>query len=174
MTYQEKFVDLYLKYINRTGSKEFLLWLKWKTDFFEAPASTRHHLVYPGGLVEHSVNVCEELQRAVGDKPSAESVAICGLLHDVCKADYYAGKEGAYTVKNRLPMGHGEKSVFLIQRHMKLTDQEALAIRWHMGAWDEAVRGGSQDLNKAMELYKLVYELHAADMRATRILEAGR
>lgn len=70
-------------------------------------------------------------------------------------------------------MGHGEKSVYLIARFMKLEDEEVLAIRWHMGAWDDAVRGGSHGLNEAMKLHRIVYELHAADMRATHIVEAG-
>ena len=63
--------------------------------------------------------------------------------------------------------------MFLICRYMKLTDEEALAIRWHMGAWGEAVKGGSRALNEAMAMHRVVYELHAADMRATHIVEAG-
>lgn len=71
-------------------------------------------------------------------------------------------------MKDRFPFGHGEKSVFLISRLMRLTDEEALAIRWHMGAYDDAARGGSRTLSAAMEVSPLVYELHAADMRATQ------
>lgn len=65
-------------------------------------------------------------------------------------------------------MGHGEKSVFLIQRHMELSDEEALAIRWHMGAYDEAYRGGSRALGAAMDCCALVLALHQADMRASQ------
>lgn len=134
-----------------------------------------------GGLVQHSLNVFEELlgEMDFGDERITESIAICGLLHDICKANYYAvnykqdpeGGISHYSVKDKLPMGHGEKSVYLIQKFMQLTDEEALAIRWHMGAWDDAVRGGSRGLNEAMKVSPLVYELHAADMRATHILE---
>lgn len=83
------------------------------------------------------------------------------------------GEVYSYVKKDSFPMGHGEKSVYLIARFMKLEDEEALAIRWHMGAWDDAVRGGSHGLNEAMKLHRIVYELHAADMRATHIVEAG-
>ncbi len=177
----ELFVETYRKYIHRAGAAELLEWLRSETDFFQAPASTKHHLAHPGGLVQHSLNVFEELwgEMDFGDKRIAESIAICGLLHDICKANYYAvnytqdpeGSISHYSVKDKLPMGHGEKSVYLIQKFMKLTDEEALAIRWHMGAWDDAVRGGSRGLNEAMKVSPLVYELHAADMRATHILE---
>lgn len=180
-TPEELFVGAYRKYIHRAGAAELLEWLRNETDFFQAPASTKHHLAHPGGLVQHSLNVFEELWGEIdfGDERIAESIAICGLLHDICKANYYAvnykqdpeGGISHYSVKDKLPMGHGEKSVYLIQKFMRLTDGEALAIRWHMGAWDDAVRGGSRGLNEAMKFSPLVYELHAADMRATHILE---
>lgn len=181
-TPEELFVKAYRGYIHRAGAAELLEWLRNETDFFSAPASTKHHLAHPGGLVEHSFNVFTELWGAIadyGDGGSMEGIAICGLLHDICKANYYAvnykqdpeGGISHYSVKDKLPMGHGEKSVYLIQKFMRLTDEEALAIRWHMGAWDDAVRGGSRGLNEAMKVSPLVYELHAADMRATHILE---
>lgn len=174
------FKKLYRKYIHREGAVELLAWLEKETDFFKAPASTRNHLAYPGGLVEHSVNVFHELRKVVADnEPTMETTAICGLLHDVCKANFYVKKFQAgspvevYVVQDAFPFGHGEKSVYLISRFMKLTDEEALAIRWHMGAWDEAVKGGSRGLNEAMKLHRLVYELHAADMRATHVVEGA-
>lgn len=181
-TPQEIFLEIYKRYIHRAGAEEFLTWLTEETDFFSAPASTKHHLAYPGGLVEHSVNVFDMLAAETfpHDGDEAETAAICGLLHDVCKANYYFldygvdGQVRGYTVRDRLPMGHGEKSVYLIQKFMKLTDEEALAIRWHMGAYDDAVKGGSQGLNEAMKQYRLVYELHAADMRATHNIERGK
>lgn len=174
MTGEEQFKELYRRYIHREGAEELLEWMERETDFFTAPASTKHHLAYPGGLVEHSVNVFRELRKVVIDnEPTMEAVAICALLHDVCKANYYAGEYPDYTVKDQMPMGHGEKSVYLVMKHMELTDDEALAIRWHMGAYDDAFRGGSRGLNEAMKLHRIVYELHAADMRATHIVEAG-
>ena len=181
MTGEEQFKELYRRYIHREGAEELLEWMERETDFFTAPASTKHHLAYPGGLVEHSVDVFRELRKVVIDnEPTMEAVAICALLHDLCKANTYVREHHAgpgdvysYVKKDRFPMGHGEKSVYLIARFMKLEDEEALAIRWHMGAWDDAVRGGSRGLNEAMKLHRIVYELHAADMRATHIVEAG-
>lgn len=180
MTKAEQFRDIYAL-IQRPGAAELLAWLE-STDFFTAPASTKYHGAYPGGLVEHSVNVYEELAkdqtaRAFG----LETCAVCALLHDVCKADFYTEstkrqKNSAgewktvpcYAVCEKFPFGHGEKSAFLIQRYMRLTDAEALAIRWHMGAYDDAAKGGSRALSAAMACSPLVYALHAADMRATQ------
>lgn len=110
---------------------------------------------------------------------TAETYAVVALLHDICKADFYAkstrnqkNSDGkwetvpCYTVREKFPFGHGEKSAFLVQRFMLLTDAEALAIRWHMGAYDDAAKGGSKVLSAAMAATPLVYALHAADMRA--------
>lgn len=186
---KEKFKDVYIEHIRRPGSADLLAWLANETDFFTAPASTKHHLAYTGGLVEHSLNVFRALHERVPlrecTETNMETVAIVALLHDICKANYYhyepirrnPGPElemPKYIVKDAFPFGHGEKSCFLIQRFMQLTDEEALAIRWHMGAYDDAARGGSRGLNEAMKLYQLVYELHAADMRATHSMERGK
>jgi len=96
-------------------------------------------------------------------------LAVVALLHDVCKTGYYRReRDGKYSVKDRLPMGHGEKSVYLVMKFMDLTDEEALAIRWHMGAYDDAFRGGSRALNEAQDKCALVLALHHADMQATQ------
>lgn len=168
MTNAERFKAIYTTQIERAGAPELLAWLE-STDFFTAPASTKYHGARPGGLVDHSLNVYDELISRVPSVGTAESRAVCALLHDICKADYYEPLNGGgYQVKDRFPFGHGEKSVLLISRFMPLTDEEALAIRWHMGAYDEAARGGSRTLSAAMAASPLVYELHAADMRATQ------
>lgn len=180
MTNAERFEEIFTSQIARPGAAELLEWLE-STDFFTAPASTKYHGAYPGGLLEHSLNVYYAL---IGGPyalwASGETRAICALLHDICKADFYAAStkrqknvDGVwetvpcYTVKDRFPLGHGEKSIFLIQRHMELTDEEALAIRWHMGAYDDAARGGSRTLSEAMAATPLVLALHTADMMAT-------
>ena len=126
--------------------------------------------IYPGGLVKHSLNVYYALLGNFNLRGlySPQTQAIVALLHDVCKANYYAGEYPDYTVKDQMPMGHGEKSVYLVMKHMELTDDEALAIRWHMGAYDDAFRGGSRALNAAIERTPLVLELHYADMIATQ------
>lgn len=168
MTSKERFIDLFLDLVIRPGAEDLLAWLG-ATDFFEAPASTRFHGAFPGGLVEHSLNVYDQLlfdHSAL--KYGGQTLAVCALLHDVCKANYYHRDSDGWTVRDALPMGHGEKSVYLIQKHMDLTDEEALAIRWHMGAYDEAYRGGSRALGAAMDCCALVLALHQADMRASQ------
>ncbi len=186
-----RFSSLYLGCAaGRPGAEEFLEWLSG-TDFFTAPASTRFHLSEPGGLCQHSLNVYGrmiQLVRAVcpDDAANMERTAgIVSLLHDVCKAGFYgtemrnkkdeSGKwiqVPFYTVDDKFPYGHGEKSVFLIERFMRLTTEEAVAIRWHMGGFDEAVRGGSYSVGVAYDKYPLALLLHMADMMASHFDEA--
>lgn len=166
MTNKERFKEIFISQVTRPGAADLLAWLG-TTDFFEAPASTRFHGAYPGGLVEHSLNVYYALlgQSTIREY-GGESVAVVALLHDVCKTGYYRReRDGKYSVKDRLPMGHGEKSVYLVMKFMDLTDEEALAIRWHMGAYDDAFRGGSRALNEAQDKCALVLALHHATGR---------
>ena len=166
--------------------------------FFTAPASTKFHLSYEGGLLEHSLNVCKmalELRDVIikmnADLQASlpvESVIISSLLHDVCKSDIYKptikkqkNKDGewvdtkTYDVDHgQYPFGHGEKSVILLlQNGLKLTNDEALAIRWHMHAWDLPFQ--SYDIkgnfNKAKEICPMVQLLIAADGLASQVLE---
>lgn len=190
---KREFLRTWDKRIHRAGADRLLAWLEAETDFFTAPASRNHHGAFPGGLLEHSLNVYRRLRRIacletygqpdVEDLAAdvEESVAIMALLHDTCKADCYHQETKrrrnpdtgvwedclAYVYRDPFPMGHGEKSVFLIQRFMSLTDTEALAIRWHMGAFDFAVKGGSRSMNEATDMTPWVWRLHQADMAAT-------
>ena len=179
MTGEEQFKELYRRYIHREGAEELLEWMERETDFFTAPASTKHHLAYPGGLVEHSVNVFRELRKVVIDnEPTMEAVTICALLHDLCKANTYVrehhagpGEVYSYVKKDRFPMGHGEKSVYLIARFMKLEDEEALAIRWHMGfSGEENVKL----IGNALRMYPLALALSIADCEASSFVEERR
>jgi len=117
---------------------------------------------------------------------SDETRAIVALLHDVCKVNFYkvemrnakneAGqweKVPYYAIDDQLPYGHGEKSVYIINGFLKLNRDEAMAINWHMGAFDDRVKGGSYALSGAFEKYPFALELHIADMRATYITENG-
>lgn len=172
-------------HIRRKGAKELLDWLEVDTDFFEAPASQKYHLNRAGGLVEHSLNVYKRLREiAVRDllwlgteevfhlsQEEEETIAILGLLHDVCKVGVYHWEGKSFVYRDKLPLGHGEKSLFLITRHMALTEEEALAIRWHMSAYDDAVKGGSRSMNEAMKLTPWVWRLQKADMCAAWIDE---
>jgi hypothetical protein len=185
--YKEQFISLFNQHVSRAGSQELLGWMH-TTDFFTAPASTRYHGACEGGLVMHSVNVCQVLFQRFGDAgENPESLALCGLLHDLCKANFYKpgfrnvkddetgtwSKVPTFTVQDAFPYGHGEKSVFLIERFVRLKPAEAVAIRWHMGGFDDAVRGGSYAISEAWRSYPLGVMLHMADLEATYLLEKG-
>ncbi len=183
---REEFLQIFQQHVTRPGSEKLLDWLDNKTDFFSAPASTRFHGACEGGLCMHSLNVYHALHDtffAEGD--SEESFAICALLHDLCKANYYKRgtrnvkndvtgqweKVPSYSVEDLFPYGHGEKSVFLIERFMKLKVEEAVAIRWHMGGFDDAARGGCFAISEAYDKYPLAVKLHIADLEATYLME---
>lgn len=187
MGYREDFCDIWRREVTRPGADKLLEWLS-TTDFFKAPASTRFHGACEEGLVMHSLNVYHALMDRFfeeGDNP--ESMAICGLLHDLCKANYY--KTGTRNVKNeatgqwekvpvfmvedQFPYGHGEKSVYLIERFIRLKPAEAVAIRWHMGGFDDAARGGCRAISEAYDAYPLAVKLHLADLTATYLMEKG-
>lgn len=186
MTNKEEFLQIYNEYVKRQGSQEFLDWLL-KTDFFTAPASTKYHGACEGGLLLHSLNVYKILRERYFEegKDSEESFAICALLHDLCKAQFYKvstrnvkndvtgqwEKVPYYTVEDAFPYGHGEKSVFLIERFMRLKTSEAMAIRWHMGGFDDSARGGSFAISLAYEKYPLAVKLHLADLESTYLKE---
>lgn len=186
MTPQEEFIEIYNKYITRQGADELLEWLK-RTDFFTAPASSKYHCACENGLVMHSVSVFNTMMEKHYDEETdnIESFAICGLLHDLCKAQFYKvstrnvkndvtgqwEKVPYYTVEDAFPYGHGEKSVFLIERFMRLKTSEAMAIRWHMGGFDDSARGGSFAISLAYEKYPLAVKLHLADLESTYLKE---
>ncbi len=194
---KEKFMSIYRSKIHREGADKLLEWLcSEQSDFFLAPASTRYHGAENGGLCRHSLNVYECLVDILARKRvkevynisySEESVAVAALLHDICKVNFYTydtrnvKKNGVwesvpyYAIDDRLPYGHGEKSVYLVSGFMKLTRDEAFAIRYHMGF------SGPEDNNtigKALEMFPLAFALCVADMEAAYFLEgmpdAGR
>lgn len=182
---KEKFIKLYKQKIQREGADKLLEWL-CKTDFFVAPASTRFHGSEEGGLLKHSLNVYEMLSSSEFLQDiNPESIAITSLLHDLCKVNFYKTemrnykneetgkweKVPYYTIDDQMPYGHGEKSVYIVSGFIKLTREESMAINWHMGGFDDRVKGGSYALGGAFEKYPLALELHIADMRATYQLE---
>ncbi len=188
--YKNEFIAVFTNNIKRDGADKLLDYL-CANDFFTAPASARFHASYEGGLCYHSVNVYNRLVKLVkadlGDDYnktfSDETLAICGLLHDLCKVNYYTTEmrnvkeNGAwvqkpfYKIEEKFPYGHGEKSVFIAGQYIKLTAEEAMAINWHMGGFDERVRGGSFALSDAYAKYKLAVYLHTADILATYVDE---
>lgn len=177
----DTFVEMITKAAgHRRFFRDFMEWLE-STDFFRAPASTKYHGSEEGGLVKHSLNVCKRLLDRKDLKCSWETAVIASLLHDVCKIDNYIPveedgniKEWKYNRNILLPIGHSERSIILIQQTgMTLTLEEIVAIRWHMGAFDNAVRGGSREMSEAFGKYTLALQLHLADMEAT-YLDEGR
>lgn len=186
MDYKQKYMEYYREYIHREGADKLLDWLL-TTDFFTAPASTRYHCACPQGLVMHSINVFEVMKEKHFDpeNDSMESFALCALLHDICKAQFY--KIGTRNVKNEqtgqwekvpfyqiedaFPYGHGEKSVYLIERFVRLKPAEATAIRWHMGGFDDAAKGGNFSISQAYDKYPIAVKLHLADLEATYLRE---
>lgn len=183
MESKDKFLLFYQSKIKREGADKLLNYIK-STDFFEAPASTKYHGSYEGGLCEHSVNVCHRLLKQ-DTIYSEETLCIVSLLHDLCKANFYTidfrnvkQADGTwqrvpyYTIEDRLPIGnHGDKSVFLIQKFMELSPAEIAAIRYHMGAFQE---GDVRNWSKAAEMYPLVAHLHIADIQATYFDESRK
>ncbi len=191
MTNREKFLNLFKTQIKREGSEILLEYiLSEKSDFFTAPASTRFHGSYEGGLLEHSLNVydclkdyCERerVRNTYSLKFTDETVAIVSLLHDLCKINIYKpifrnvkGEDGvwrqvpSYEFADNLPYGHGEKSVYIISGFMRLTREEAFAIRYHMGfSGDE----NKNNISNAMEMFPLALALNVADMEASFLLE---
>jgi hypothetical protein len=194
MTNKERFIDIFKSKIKREGADKLLAYLcSDGSDFFTAPASTRFHGNYEGGLCEHTLNVydclCDILSRPrvkeqYGIEYSEESIAIAALLHDICKVNFYnvsfrnvKNEEGRwesvpfYTIDDNLPYGHGEKSVYIASGYMRLTRDEAFAIRYHMGFSADKENHGN--VGKAMEMFPLAFFLNCADTEAAYFVEGS-
>ena len=187
MIMRDKFICIFENTVHRRGAKELLDWLK-SQDFFTAPASTKYHLAKDGGLCEHSIHVYERLRKLYSleicdggelTPEQEETVAVVGLLHDLCKVGFYDVEmrnkkvDGqwvqvpSYVCNDKLPYGHGEKSVYIIRSFMKLSQEEAMAIRWHMGFSDNDFKAGGYGVSNAFSMYKLPVIAHIADLEAT-------
>ncbi len=191
MSKKEEFCKIYRDNIKREGSQELLAYLTGpSSDFFTAPASTRFHGNYEGGLCEHSINVYRNL-KAYLERPythdlikteySDETIALVALLHDLCKVNCYKvsfrnvkNEQGQwvkapyYEFDDHLPYGHGEKSVYIAGGFMKLSREEAFAIRYHMGF---STTDDPRNVSRAFELYPLAFALSVADMEASCFME---
>lgn len=188
---RRRFTEIYRSTVTREGADRLFAYLE-STDFFSAPASTRYHGNYEGGLCQHSLNVydclCDilarpRMQEVYGIRYSDESIAIAALLHDLCKVNFYKtsfrnakNEQGKweqvpyYTIEDNLPYGHGEKSVYVISAYMRLTRDEAFAIRYHMGF---SANDDPGNVGKALEMFPLAYALCAADMEAAYFCEGS-
>ena len=191
MTGKERFIEIYTSKIKREGADKLLEFLESPaSDFFVAPASARFHSSYEGGLVDHSLNVYDCLvgylesrhaKEDLGMQYSEESVAIVSLLHDLCKMNVY--KKGFRNFKDEkgvwqrvdtfeyddpMPYGHGEKSVYMISPFIRLTREEAFAIRYHMGY---SSTEDERNVSAAFEMFPLAFALSVADSEATYYLD---
>lgn len=160
----------------REGIDRLIEWLI-STDYFTAPASSKYHGATKGGLLAHSLAVAEYIEQSMYldrnlkniEQTSDElaSAILVGLFHDVCKVNrYMLQDDGSYKIKDDYPYGHGEYSVYLINKHMQLTDEEAIAIRYHMGPWEKTT--DNYVLSKVYDTYPLAWRLHLADMWASK------
>ena len=212
MNKKEEFIDIFKNNIKRDGYKgadELLNFLE-KSDFFDCPASTRFHSNIEHGLCLHSINVYNRLKQLVVDEAKKrgygedywkflnidndmkkvvnnsladESIAIMGLLHDICKVDTYKVdyknvkvdgewvKQPFYAVNDELPYGHGEKSVYMISPFIELNRAEAMAINWHMSGFDMRVKGGSYSIGDAYYKFPVAVLLATADIMASYLDE---
>ena len=188
LDYKKKFIAIYNATIKREGADKLLQFLE-ESDFFTAPASTRYHGSHPGGLCEHSINVyeclCDYLKRPraralYGMNYTEETIAIVSLLHDVCKTNFYVEttrnvkEDGVwktvpyYSIEDQLPYGHGEKSVYIASGYMRLTRDEAFAIRYHMGFSGDSDK---RDVGNAFAKFPLAIALNFADTEAAYFIE---
>ena len=185
-----EYINIFKNNIKREGADKLLDYITNSCDFFTAPASTKHHSCFEGELALHSVNVYNRFKQLLineyGDKYtdviSDESIAIISLLHDLCKINTYTidyrnqKVDGQwvqvpyYAYNNTLPYGHGEKSVYIISGFVRLTREEAMAINWHMGAFDIRCQV-SNDLSEAFKRFPSALLFHVADLEATYLDE---
>ncbi|MDU8988412.1 MAG: hypothetical protein E7H54_04465 [Clostridium perfringens] len=176
-SFKRQYIGL-LKGVKREGIENLIKYLE-STDFFVAPASVNRHSCFRGGLLIHSLSVYHLLRdrvkyysARVGVKMnySEDSIRIVSLLHDVCKVNCFIPKydrSAGYNYVNHFPIGHGEKSVIRILKYIDLTEEEMLAIRWHMG---NLFDNQSKDLARAIKQCNLVILLQHADVEASTFL----
>lgn len=182
-------IDLLRKHVKRDGVEDLINYLLNESDYFIAPASTVYHLCEEGGLAQHSLNVLMNLMRlneAMSTGISIESIVLCGLMHDLCKTNFYVPfmknvkddngqwvQKESYQVQDEFPAGHSEKSLFILMRFIKLTEEEILAINWHMGGFDSRAKDVGC-LRDAFSKYPLVPLLHTADLLACYLTEKNQ
>ena len=171
----------HLKKIDREGIKDLLVFLE-KSDFYIAPCSTKYHLNIPGGLVYHSLNVFKLFKEKVERyklELGFESIVICSLLHDICKVNFYKlnkekNEKEPYVIDDQFPLGHGEKSVILLQKFINLTNKEIMIIRWHMSGFGDCLYNSyhGRSYYKSIKICPEIIALFCADYEATVLLES--
>ncbi|MEG1752110.1 MAG: hydrolase [Clostridia bacterium] len=183
---KQKFLEI-CQLIKREGIDKLIAYLE-KSDFYTAPASSKFHSNFEGGLCEHSLKVYARFKQNVANEfptgeISEETIAIVALFHDICKINYYKPdtrnikidgvwvQRPYYSVEDTLPYGHGEKSAYILSGFLRLSRDEAMAINWHMGAFDDRIKGGNFQLSNVFNNYKLAFVFHVSDIEATYLDE---
>ena len=194
--YKEEFINLLMS--TRREGIEYVIEDLEELGFFTAPASTNFHSNNEQGLLEHSLKVCKVglmlreqmilMNKDLENQLPLDSVIISTLLHDVCKSNIYKPAVKKRKIKfgvweeykgydvdySKFPLGHGEKSVIMLLRMgLDLSDEEIMAIRWHMTAWDLAFQSPEMraNINTAREKTPLCCLVQTADSLATNMLE---
>ena len=192
---KDLFEDL-LRSTNREGIDAVIAFLN-NTDFYTAPSSANYHSNYQGGLLDHSLlvystamryrSVLLEMMPELEERLPEDSVIIAALLHDVCKTCFYKQVQKwrkdangswesylGYEIEDNFPIGHGEKSVIMLQNFgLKLTPDEMLAIRFHMGSWDGALLTNDVKFSyqNAMNKCPLMTVIQNADSTSSLLFE---
>ena len=186
MKTSEIFEQIVANNIKRDGINDLMEFIR-ASDFYEAPGSTKYHNAEYGGLVEHSIEVYDNLfklkTRFDLSRYSDETLTIVALFHDLCKTNFYKEsfrnvkdssgnwtKVATFVVDDQFPVGHSEKSVIMLMKYIKLTDEEIMAIRWHMETSDLVAQSyiGGCTLTTAEQNCKLISYLHLADFIAAK------
>lgn len=186
--YRELFLE-YLTLIKREGMDELTAWITSdKSDFFTAPASTKYHSNIKGGLCMHTVKVFERLRARLPelrvyypemtDEQILEKIAIATLFHDLCKVNFYVAstrnvknEEGkwekvpCFNIEDQMPLGHAEKSLFIVQSFIKIHQDEAAAILAHMGDMENVAT------SQMFQKYPISLMTHVSDIEATYLDE---
>lgn len=148
-----------LKQSNREGIDQLIAWL-CDTDFFISPAAVNHHSNFRGGLAAHSLSVykilCKFNEMANTQLPD-DILIVAGLLHDVCKIGIYRKKLFGYKHRDDFPVGHGDKSIMLLQQFIQLKGAELYLIRFHMGPFDASFRHYERDAQRCCPSVRLLY-----------------
>jgi hypothetical protein len=185
---REEFYQL-IKSTGREGMPDLLRYLTEDTDFFIAPSSTKYHDARDGGLLHHSLKTYYNLvflHEAFNVEVPVESLIVIGLLHDICKANFYKTstrnvkkelpggfsewvKEPYIDIEDQFPIGHGEKSTIILLRYISLTDIEIMGIRWHMMAYDDLhySYAGNLAITNACAMFPIIPLVHIADLSAS-------
>lgn len=185
---KEMILDL-LRSTERDGIDKLADYLSDSTDFFSAPASTRFHNNFSGGLAQHCLNVYENFKSLLeikGIEMSEDSIIICALLHDLCKCNTYVvetrnrkNEQGQWEKYNiwatnkdvDIPLPHSSRSIAIIRKFIKLSIKEELTIFYHMGPYGGEDYEYRNMLKAANEKYPQTVLFYVADTIASYLDE---